>query len=392
MINNIPPEGEFIRQYLKMLFAGGGRYILDKNLDWKVVEYFISYHEIGPFLHLALKANPAFVPPRTLDYIRNGYYLSIQNNHILSDEFLRIYQLFEHRNIAMSPLKGIALLEDIYLPFPIRPMVDIDILVKEDDLEMAGQLLLELDYAKDLQGLTESYWRDSQCHIVFNKRGKRRIVVELHWGIDFKRRKRTVLSEIWDKRRSAVFREDSVRLLSPEDTLFTLSLHARRFGKILCMKNSIDTYLLFKKYIQNFDWRYVFDKCDKYGLYSAVFYNIHQAAHIFDMDTSQIDNKFKIARRKRKMIMDFIQDNTFAVPMDKSMKKSYLKLHLLLYDNFFEPALYIMNIPREQFFKFYNLQPYDRVSGYLYKWRLAYIPSKAIINKFLRNEYVETLP
>lgn len=382
MINDIPAEGKFIRHCLRMLFAGGDGEVLNNGLDWKMVEYFISYHEIGPFLYYVLKDNPESIPQNIIDHLKNSYYINIQKNRSFWDEFLQVYKLFEQGNIPLLPMKGAALIEDLYSRFPIRPMADIDVLVKEQDINRAEVLLSELGYVKDLQGLTEDYWRHDQCHLVFEKRGRSRITLEVHWGIDFKRKKQKILPELWDRVREVVLSENYVKLLSPEDTLFSLVLHARRFGKVLCIKNVLDTFLLLEKYIRNYDWRYVFDKCDKYELHSVMFFNIHQMEFIFNRDMSYITKNFKIPQWKKKAIQGFIQRNVFLVSQDMGIKKLYLKLHFLLYDTFSEPVCYIANVPKEQFSKFYNLNPYDKKNDFIYKWRWFYIPFRTIMNKF----------
>lgn len=56
-------------------------------------------------------------------------------------------------------------------------------------------------------------------------------------------------------------------------------------------------------------------------------------------------------------------------------------MHFLLYDTLWEPIDYILNIPLEQFAKFYEIKPYDRMTGFLYENRLFYMPVKLIIEK-----------
>jgi len=59
----------------------------------------------------------------------------------------------------------------------------------------------ETEGIKELYGLKETYWRKNQCHIVFYKKIEEKNLpfVETHWGIDFKRKNRSILPELWGR-------------------------------------------------------------------------------------------------------------------------------------------------------------------------------------------------
>ena len=65
-----------------------------------------------------------------------------------------------------------------------------------------------------------------------------------------------------------------------------------------------------------------------------------------------------------------IQKHTFSAPKDT--KKLFTWLHLFLFDNLNEPVRYVLNIPYEQFCKYYEIPKQKRASRMLYSIRNVY--------------------
>ncbi|MCM8791877.1 MAG: nucleotidyltransferase family protein [Candidatus Omnitrophica bacterium] len=352
------------------------------SLDWEKFKRILIYHELAPFAYSAFKNLDFYLPEEFREFLKMSSFFSLFRNQFIWQEFLRIYDTFKKEGIKVLPIKGIALLADIYLHQPLRPMQDIDLLIKEKDIKRAEEVFFNLGYRKDLEGLKEEYWKKHQCHITFYRKGKISFWVELHWGIDFKRKGRLILlPELWQRTRKLNLGNQTIEILSPEDTFFSLALHKRRFGTILCFKNSYDLILLLNKYATDFDWNYIFYQSKNYNLYSLVFFFLYQTQLLFDLNLPEyIWEKLKLSNLKKKLIQQLIEKNILLVPQDDQLKDVYLKTHFLIYDNFWEPIEYIINIPLEQFAKFYNLKPYEKKTNFLYHNRLFYIPLKKICN------------
>lgn len=119
------------------------------------------YHDIASLFYLAVKDHLKLIPPTILQALINSYHRTIADNLKKSEEYQDIYRVFEEKDIPLVPIKGIALLSDIYSESLARPMIDIDVLVREVDISKACDILRELGYKKDLLGLEESYWLES---------------------------------------------------------------------------------------------------------------------------------------------------------------------------------------------------------------------------------------
>jgi hypothetical protein len=353
------------------------------KFNWQKFIELISYHELVSFAYLVFKER-SFLPPDLFNIFKRAYYYNLIRNQRMWKEFLRILAAFEYNKLSLLPIKGVSFLYDIYSQLPVRPMADIDVLVREEDLAKAEDIFCNLGYKKELHGFKEEYWRNEQCHFAFsNGENKDAFSVELHWSLDFKRKGRAILPEIWERTRVITVDNRKIRLLSPEDALFSIALHNRRFGKPLCLKYVYDTILLLEKYSSTFDWDYVFRMCREYETFSPVYFILYQTKLLFAIKSDcDIWKELKIPFWKRKVIHRFIEKNTFSsLQYLLAIKNLYLKSHFLLYDSLKEPVQYIFRIPKEQFAKFYALQPYDKKTDFFYRNRILYMPLKAIFQK-----------
>jgi len=360
-----------------------GSLLSENKIDWIKFKDFIIYHDLTPFAYLVLKNFGSFLPFELKDFLKNNYYCSLVRNQNIWQEFIRIFEALGKAGIIIVPIKGVALLKDIYTDKAIRQMTDIDLLIKAEDLKKAEGILCNLEYRKELYGLKEDYWRKNQYHITFYKRGNSGLpFVELHWDLDYKRKSRNMLPELWRRIRKIKSDGKIIELLSPEDTFFSLALHNRRLGRTLCLKSAYDAALILKKYAADFDWDYVLKGSQEGKMNATIFFLLSQMRLFSDSNIPKaVWKKLNIPFWKKRLIFQFIANNSFLPQQNIQGKSLYLKTHFLIYDSFWEPIEYILNIPLEQFAKFYGIDTYDEKTLLIYKRRLFYMPIKFIKDK-----------
>jgi len=375
------PEESFVLDLAKAVAClnGSPEISLPYPANWPKAKGLLAYHELTPFVYPLLRKADLNLPEDIEEFFKNDYYCALSRCQRFRQEFLRISDAFESAGITLLPIKGAALLEDIYTHIPVRPMVDIDLLVKERDIEKSQELLSSLGYKKRLDGLKEDYWRKKQCHIAFHRQGDNPFIAELHWSLDFKRKNRDILPELWNRAREIKASGQGIKLLSPEDTLFSLALHQRRMGKALCLKNTYDAVLLLNKYCSSFDWDYVVRQAKESSARATLFFLLLHAEILGFKMPALAEKGLSPAGWKKKLIQKFIGKNAFLLLRGRE-KEMYLKSHFLLYDTIWEPVSYILNIPQEQFSKFYEFKPYSRKTGFLYRNRIIYILFKAVLD------------
>ncbi|MBQ6708021.1 MAG: nucleotidyltransferase family protein, partial [Clostridia bacterium] len=108
---------------------------------------FCEKHSITVLVYHALKKVPDISIDDALNKKYNESYLKAMGREAKQEfEYRRIAKRFEDNNIDYMPLKG-CIMKYLYpLPF-LRHMVDMDILIREDDLTKAGNIMLEDGYS-----------------------------------------------------------------------------------------------------------------------------------------------------------------------------------------------------------------------------------------------------
>ena len=368
--------------------AGG---ILSEGpLDWKSFKRITGYHDSAVILYLVLRRYSGSVDPWFMRVLKNTYIQNTIRNKRFLGTFLQLFRASAARGIELVPIKGMALLSDIYGDHSARSMADIDLMVRKDDLAASEAVLQESGYKKELMGFKEEYWKERQYHIAFHEKRPHRgsPLVELHWALDYKR-KEPVLPDLWSRLREAAIEGQKIRILSPEDRLFCLALHNRRYGKVLCLKNIIDLALLLKKY-DSFDWDYVLKEAKRGKMMATVLFILSQVRACFGSGApDSIERSFKVSFSKRRAINNFIKKHTIAVSRTENgdkgagtgLNRIFLKSHFLLFDSLLEPIRYIINIPLEQFAKYYGFSAYAGRTRFIYRNRLLYMPLRFLFRR-----------
>ena len=359
------PEARLIKAVCRKIVHNNsddiGSLVKSEDIDWRLLKILSDYHGLGPLLYSQLKHYKESVPLELFQYLETSYYYVLADNIKKDKEYKALDLAFSRKDIGLLPIKGMALLNDVYGKSFSRLMADIDVLVKENDITETSCVLESLGYRKYLSGLEETYWRNKQCHLTFIKKiAKSSIVLDVHWDLDLKRKGRYLLPRLWDRVRKIRIGAQAMTLPSPEDTFFSLVLHKRRFGYILSLKNVVDAGLLLGRYKNNLDWEYILTEARIGGMKASLYFMLSQVRFLLGTDAPLIFmKKLDISYMLKRSINRFIEKNTFLESNVVYYKSRYLSGHFLLYDSLQEPIEYILDIPKEQFAKFYGLKPYD---------------------------------
>lgn len=170
--NNFREEEKLILDIIKVIIGNKKEFSLEVDLDkinWPLFKRLVSYHEIVSFFYLNFTPSPYVLPKEIVEFSKNAYYVFFLRNLYLQEEFLKLNRMFMGKNLILVPIKGLAFLFDIYRHIPVRPMVDIDVLVKEEELGEIMALLIKSGYRQDSEWGSYSYWRNENCNIPLKK-------------------------------------------------------------------------------------------------------------------------------------------------------------------------------------------------------------------------------
>jgi hypothetical protein len=237
--------------------------------DWQNILQESLRYKTTPLLHHTLKPLlPVLnVPADIKKQMQETYYRAAVRNMKVYQQLSRLASEFNKNNIAVILLKGAHLAEFVYGNLALRPMGDIDLLAKKEDLLKVSRLLMDQGYASQIEDVGSS-----EHHLApFIK--KNRLRIEVHFNIykpPFS--ERFVLEDLWTRSQTHLLHGIEMRTLSPEDLLLHLCVHtALVHGFNNGIMPFIDIFRTVEHYKPNLDWNGLVDKSRQMGLNKCLY-------------------------------------------------------------------------------------------------------------------------
>lgn len=249
--------------------------MMGKNFDWDYLVELADNHGITPLLlnNLTSHGLADRVPAEQLEHMNQTYQHTLFRNLVFSHELNSVLTTFQENGISAIVLKGVILAEELYGNPGLRPMSDMDILVPHDQIERAGELLLEMGYR---QPSPETTWDHPFHESPFYKKKPFMLVIELHWRLDDDKLVEASHDAIWSRARWFRNADISAMTLSPEDNLLYLSHHfSKHSDHILRLLN--DIVELLKKFNGTLDWDYAIQTAREWGIGTVLYYTLKRA-------------------------------------------------------------------------------------------------------------------
>ncbi|MBD2680254.1 MULTISPECIES: nucleotidyltransferase family protein [Nostoc] len=198
--------------------------ILQQDIDWTYLMEIAAYHGTIPLLYQSLKTTGKEAIPKTvLTQLQNHYHTNASRNLFLSQELLNILKLFAAHKIRAIPFKGLVLAISIYGNLAMRQFSDLDILVRQQDIVKAQELLIAHKYQLE----ADHYgWQQTFVHSQ-----KPEIVVDLHCELtplSYFPFKLPDFETLWQRSRSLTLQGESIIDLSSNDLLIILAVQVAR--------------------------------------------------------------------------------------------------------------------------------------------------------------------
>lgn len=264
--------------------------LLNSELDWKEVTSLVLRHQIvGQFCAVMGKNNWCGVPQEVKEVLKNYRVQQVARALGQVNELKRIGQLFSEAGINLLPLKGVALSQEIYGDPCIRSSWDLDILVRPDEIEKAGQVLIQAGYCHEpgfheLSKRQKQYILDTHHHHGYMHISKG-VHVELHWS-SYLWNKEQIFA-LWNASKSSIWLDSGLRQLSIEEGILFLADHAARHDWT-CLKWLSDIAMMIEIMSDEL-WSSLVNKANIFGLHRVIgqtfallewFYGIEPPQHI----------------------------------------------------------------------------------------------------------------
>jgi len=259
---------------------------------WHDVLRQLQLLELTPYFYSHLVRSPAadHVPAEVLHRLQETYFLHAARNALILEDLREIIGILRLHDIDAIVLKGACLAETVYDDIALRPMHDIDILVREEYLWVVQVVLIGAGYGPLMRPPVEEQLLRHHHLIPFTRPGGPS--VEVHAALTPSGgRCAMAMDGFWDRARCAAFGGQTALILSPEDLLLHLCLHFsvnHRFS-ILEMKNLCDIGEIIRRYNPAIDWKTLGDRARGYGIGRYVYCTLRMAAILFGADLRSED-------------------------------------------------------------------------------------------------------
>jgi hypothetical protein len=223
--------------------------------EWASLLRLAKRHGVMPLLYRCLQpqASAYKVPADILQALRKEYLANSSRNARLYQALGAGLQLFRRENLPVIVLKGAHLAEIVYRSIALRPMSDIDLLMRCSDLPRVESILLGNGYCPDPQN--GPAMAAAHFHLVYHHTGSG-LTLEIHWHIlrpeeaDF-----IDINQLWDVAAPARIAGVETRVLSPADLLLHLCLHLYHHRFDIGLRALCDIAEVVHLYREGLDWK-----------------------------------------------------------------------------------------------------------------------------------------
>lgn len=263
---NISHENRVLLHCLQASISGDRgdaiRDIISPALNWEAILASASHHDVAPLLYRSLTntGKGHGIPQEVMDRLRTAYLDNLARNMYLYAELRRILETLYKNDVPVIFLKGAALAKTVYGDIGLRPMSDVDILVRREDLSKAVELLFHMGYG--LCGNQETKGQDINIKELINTYNRHVPALshpqgiqklDIHWTIPDSP---CNIAGLWERAKTIKIDKADVMVLSLEDLLLHLSLHTSVHHKFHDhgLKQLYDIAITIHRYFKEIDW------------------------------------------------------------------------------------------------------------------------------------------
>lgn len=251
--------------------------------DWPDVIGAAARHQLVPLLYKQLKkvGARASVPPDVWQRLRLAYFAGASRNARLLKELGALLERLRSAGVRVIVLKGAFLAEAVYLDVALRHMTDIDLMVPRAALPKAYAVLLDTNRVLRLpKGTRAGFASGWELRLPVDAG------VDFCWAIDVPGgRSRLDVDGLWSRALPAAVVGVEVLVLSPEDLLLHLCLHAtHRHGLSDGLRPFVDIARVASHYRNEMDWPQVVGRAHEWGASRYVGLALQLARNMLDAE------------------------------------------------------------------------------------------------------------
>ncbi|MBX3014045.1 MAG: nucleotidyltransferase family protein [Caldilineaceae bacterium] len=228
--------------------------------DWSTLPSRAEEQGLGPLVFSYLRQAHVTLPSKAQVALHGLYLRHRRTNEIRSQLLTQIATEFQQQGIEFIVLKGAILAHLIYAEPGLRPMRDIDLLVRKSDILHARKLLIKLGFTVPLDEKIRLL-PDKHLEVASLKSGGIVNSLELHYNLFNSYQPHSLtFEELRPNRTLAHYNGTELQGLGPEDMLFHLCehilLHANVWEPIRLIW-IVDIVGYAENFVDRIDWEYI---------------------------------------------------------------------------------------------------------------------------------------
>lgn len=249
---------------------------LAAGVDWSVVIARAREEGTAALLDAHLAALPDAgerVPSSVRASLSALHHATWARNTVLTERWREATAVLARVGVCTIALKGVVMIHRVYPEIGLRPMADIDVLIRAGDRREAHRALLEAGYRLARSGDASDDGPHGYAHFVRDG-----AVIDLHSDLADYPRVAGVLAVdhagLW--RRAQPFAVDGVEglMLAPEDLLLHLVLHltlGSEFGRLVWFT---DIAAMLERFGPSLRWSRIMDEATRWRIRSLLAYTL----------------------------------------------------------------------------------------------------------------------
>jgi hypothetical protein len=253
--------------------------LLREPIDWDLLIYHGTAHGTIGLLYrhlmkLQKQGGAARAAPEVIERLRRIYLVTAASGMQQIARFRTVAEELGRAGVKIIVLKGAVLAESLYGDFGLRPLSDVDVLVREQDWPTICEVLKAQGYKAredEFEPLPPKLTRyDVQAHMQYYSPVGTCLELQvdlLTLGIGMRD-----IESVWSRSGEAVVGGVPVSVLSPEDQLLHLAVHANRHG-CMRLKWLVDIAETLRQ-SSDLDWDLVIDIAQRERIVTSVYSTI----------------------------------------------------------------------------------------------------------------------
>ncbi|MBN2829208.1 MAG: nucleotidyltransferase family protein [Candidatus Cloacimonetes bacterium] len=182
-------------------------------------------------------------------------YFLYKNNSIMHNG-LTLLDAFSRNNIDCILLKGAALITSYYGEPALRPMNDLDILVRREDAQKAFSLMEELGWKPRRNKKFLTQFKRTNGIAMSNGSG---FETDLHWDVVSQSMWKDSEKSYWENYETVEYKGRRLRILNPEMQIIHNTSHGLKWNKMSSIRWIPDVALIIEKRRDDIDWDCLMD-------------------------------------------------------------------------------------------------------------------------------------